>query len=171
MGLSIVISGIIVLMTLMYVLMNIPGFLVPILSVEETSSEVSILEKSISQTDISIVSIDATPGSARIDFTLNNEGEEKLWDFEKFNLIITYDESSDRLTEELTYDGDCGGGVPSAGNWCIEAISGDFVDPNVLNNGESASIRTQVSQNVASGIVIVLVSANNGVVTTLSTTT
>ena len=63
------------------------------------------------------------------------------------------------------------GASPSVLNWCLQGISGDILDPGILNNGEGASIRTQISDDLSSGIVIVLVVSDNGVPTTLSTTT
>ena len=171
MGLSIAISGVIVLTGLMYVLLNVPTLLVPIFSVEDAASEVYLLEESLLQTDISLDTLSASAGSPTVDFTLNNDGTEKLWKFEKFTVIITYDASTDRVVEVLSYDGICPVPPPPAGSWCIETFTGDVFEPGVLNNGESANIRTQVGQNLASGIVVALVTSDNGAVTTLATTT
>jgi len=107
MGLSIVISGAIIFVALMYALMTIPNVLDSILLVDEASSEISVLEDSISQTEMSIDSIEAAIGSSKVNFTLTNDGNEKLWNYEKFDLLITYDADiagvKTRITEELTY--------------------------------------------------------------------
>lgn len=171
MGLSIAISGAIIFTVLMLILMSMPGFFEKILSVVEVSSEVSALEESILRTDLSMDSLAAASGSPLINFTLNNVGQEKLWYFEKFDIIIIFDGILSRSTEKLSYSGECSGSIPSVLNWCIQGISGDILDPKILNNGEGASIRTQVSEDLSSGIVIVLVVSDNGVSTTLSTTT
>ena len=168
MGLSIVISGAIIFVALMFTLMNIPHVFDSILSVEEASSEISVLEDSISQTEISINPLVTVAGLSTVDFTLHNNGTEKLWNFEKFNVLITYDEGVSLSTEELTYSGDCSG-VPSAGNWCIQSISSDILDPGILNDGESASIRTQVNQNLATENAITIVTTDNGGIATRST--
>ena len=168
MGLSIVISGAIIFVALMFTLMNIPNVFNSILSVEEASTEISVLEDSISQTEINIDPLISQAGKSKVNFTLHNNGTAKLWNFEKFNVLITYDEGSSMNTEELTYSGDCAGGVPSAGNWCIQSISIDVLDPGILNDGESASIRTQVNQNLATENVITIVTTDNGVVATRS---
>ncbi len=168
MGLSIVISGAIIFVALMYALMSIPNVFDSILSVEEVSSEMSVLEDSISQTEISINPLLTTSGKSKVNFTLHNNGTEKLWNFEKFNVLVTYDVGVSMTTEELTYSGDCAGGVPSAGNWCIQSISSDVLDPGILNDGESASIRTQVNQNLATENAITIVTTDNGVVATRS---
>lgn len=106
MGLSIVISGAIIFVALMYTLMNIPNVFDSILSVEEVSSEISVLEDSISQTEIRIDSIDADIGSNKVNFTLVNDGNEKLWNYDDFDVLITYDADiagvKTRITEELT---------------------------------------------------------------------
>ena len=140
-----------------------------ITSIQETSSEVKALENSIHNTKVKIVNLEAEADSIMVNFTLNNNGTEKLWNFEKFNVLVTYDVGVSMTTEELTYSGDCAGGVPSAGNWCIQSISSDVLDPGILNDGESASIRTQVNQNLATEKAITIVTTDNGVVATRST--
>jgi len=150
------------------VLFTMPGILENITSIQETSSEVKALENSIHNTKVKIVNLEAEAGSIMVNFTLNNNGTEKLWNFEKFNVLVTYDVGVSMTTEELTYSGDCAGGVPSAGNWCIQSISSDVLDPGILNDGESASIRTQVNQNLATENAITIVTTDNGVVATRS---
>ncbi len=171
MGLSTAVSGGIVFVVLIFVLMSIPGFMDSIFSVQDTSSEVSTLENSVRKTDMNINSLAAVSGSSKVNFTLNNIGEEKLWNFEKFDMIIVYDSSSGRLTQQFSYEGNCNRGIPSAGDWCIEEVEWDLNDPGILNIGEGAMIRTQLNQNLGTGTIIIVVSADNGVITTLSKTT
>ncbi len=169
MGLSIAVSGAIVMAALMYVLISMPGLVDSIYSVNEVSSEVSTLEGSIIQTDITLDFLAADSTSDYINFTVNNVGKEKLWNFDDFDLIITFDDPTIRLTEKLSYEGNCVGDVPSAaGNWCIQVISNDILDPGILNSGESMDVRTQVSTQLDPGIAIVLVVTDNGVVATSS---
>ena len=169
MGLSIAVSGAIVMAALMYVLISMPGLVDSIYSVNEVSSEVSTLEGSIIQTDITLDFLAADSTSDYVNFTVNNVGKEKLWNFDDFDLIITFDDPTIRLTEKLSYEGNCVGDVPSAaGNWCIQVISNDILDPGILNSGESMDVRTQVSTQLDPGIAIVLVVTDNGVVATSS---
>jgi len=114
--------------------------------------------------------LDVAVGSPRVNFTLVNEGQEKLWNFDDFDVIIKYDEISGRSTEELSFNGDCLGGVPPVGTWCIETISEDFLDPGIINEGESARIRSQVNQDLVSGNTIVSVNTDNGAIATLPVT-
>ena len=170
MGVSIAISGAIILTTLVLLFMSMPGILDSVFSIEETSKVVSELDESISDTEISLESLESLSGVSSVNFTLNNDGSEKLWEYEKFNLFISYESGSGKLTEELTYSGNCSSTIPNAGNWCIETITVDSLDPGLLNSGESAEIWSQVNQNLASGGVAVIVSTSNGVVNTIGGT-
>jgi len=171
MGLSVAIAGGIILSVLMLVMMSMTGLAGNMFSIGETSSRVFELEKSISETEISGDHLSSIIGSPKVNFTLNNVGSEILWNFQDFDLIIEYDgDTSGKLVEELSFSGDCLGVSPSAGNWCIQSIAGDLKDPGLLNTGERASIWTQVSENLDISDVIVLVSTDNGVLASVTTT-
>ena len=78
-------------------------------SVGETSSKNSDLEDSILKTEIEIPSVTASAGSDIVSFKLHNIGEEKLWKFDEFDLLITYDADTGgpnptRVTEKFTYN-------------------------------------------------------------------
>ena len=168
MGLSVAIAGAIILSVLLLVLMSMSGMVNNIFSISETGSTVFQLEKSISQTDIDLDTLLAVAGSPRVNFTLNSDEQEKLWRFEEFDVIVNYEGvTSGRLSEELTYNGDCGvGGATPVGSWCIDLITG-VRDPNIINDGESAIIRTNVNENLANGQAAVTVSTDRGVVASL----
>ncbi len=167
MGLSIAISGAIILSVLMIVLMTITGFVGNMFTIGDASIQMSELDKAISQTDISLDALEALSGSAKVNFTLNNDDTEKLWNFDDFNVLIEYDNAGGTVVEELSFNGDCSGIAPSAGNWCIETIGADILDEDIINDGESADIWTQVSQNLISANALVTVSTDNGVVAML----
>jgi len=170
MGLSIAIAGAIVLLTIIFVLFAIPNIVNNIFSIGDASLKASILEDIISDTDISLETLFAFPPSGPsplVNFTMNNDGTEKLWNFDEFDVLIEYDSASGDEIEELSFGGKCQGSLPSVGEWCIEGISGDFLDKGILNDGESAEIWTQVSQNLASDIARVTVSTDNGEVAML----
>jgi len=166
MGLSVAISGGIILTVFVLILLSLPGFVDKMFSLGDISSQVSAFDLKIANTDISLESLFAANGSPYVNFTLNNDDREKLWNFDKFNVIVRYDSVSGILVEELSYAGNCSG-VPPVGSWCIETIAGDFLDVGILNDGESAKILTQVSQNLVSGNAFVTVSTDNGVVAKL----
>ena len=171
MGLSNALSGGIVMIVLVYVLLTALVMIDSSISIQDASTDSAEIETSISKTDISAHSLSALAGQNSVDFTIDNNGEEKLWNFENFNLIITFDgETSGRLTESLSYSGFCSG-VPSQGTWCINSISNDILDPEIVNDGESMSILSTVSEGILNGgIVIVVMSTDNGVVASLSGT-
>jgi len=108
MGLSVVISSIIVFTVLMMILMIIPGLMDSFLSVGETASKISDLEDSIFRTYAEITSVTAFSGSDLVSFELLNKGEEKLWKWDEFDLFITYDADigsiKTRVTEQFTYN-------------------------------------------------------------------
>jgi len=166
MGLSVAIAGAIVLSVLMLVMMSMTGFVSTMFSIGDVSTQVSDLENIIDNTDISLETLFATT-TPRVNFTLNNDDQEKLWNFEDFKVIIEYESASANELEELSYSGKCQDVVPSSGEWCIEGISGDFLDEGILNEGESAEIWTQVSQSLVTGNARVTVSTDNGEVAML----
>jgi len=79
------------MIALMFVLFSMPSLMDSITSVGETSSEISVLENSILETDISLDTLAGTVGESLITFNLNNDGSEKLWDYDNFEIFITYD--------------------------------------------------------------------------------
>ena len=170
MGLSVAISGGIILTVIMLVLLSMPGLVEKMFSIGDITTKVSQHEQKISNTEISMGHLSVLVGEPKINFTLSNFGSEKLWDFEKFDLFIKY-EGAEKLTESLSYGGSCNGVSPISGEWCIEFITNDVLDPDILNAGERATIWTQVDENLATTQVAVSMTTNNGVVTTVSTTT
>jgi hypothetical protein len=162
MGLSVAISGGIVLTVFVIMLFSLPGLADKMFSIGDITTQVTQHQQEISKTDISLETLFATSGSPNVNFTLNNDDTEKLWNFEKFNVIVEYENASGDDLEELSFGGTCSGVLPAIGNWCIESISGDFLDEGILNEGESAQIWTRVSQNLVSGNARVSVSTDNG---------
>src|SRR3990170_368219 len=123
MGLSVAISGGIILTVFMLILLSLPGFVDKMFSIGDITSQVSQQEQKISKTDISLETLFATSGSPYVNFTLNNDDQEKLWNFEKFNVIVEYESASGDELEELSFSGNCLGALPTVGNWCIESFS------------------------------------------------
>ena len=108
MGLSVAIAGAIVMLTIIFMLFTIPNVVNNIFTIGDASLKASILEEIISQTSTQIMSLSATSGSDIVQFSLANNGSEKLWDYEKFTLLITYDADiggvKTKVTEEFNYD-------------------------------------------------------------------
>ena len=155
-------------MVLITVLMTMPGLLENTLSLQDTSSEASNIDNLISKTNIDLSSLTApTSNLDEFSLSIDNIGEEKLWNYDSFNVIVTYDDISGRLIEELSYAGQCSG-QPTQGTWCNNGITTDLLDPDLLNEDESMTILGTVTSNFATGIVIVVISTDNGVVASSS---
>ncbi len=91
MGLSNALSGGIILFGITYVIFTFAGLTDTATSFSETSSQVSNLENEILKTSIS-VTIESDPGADQtFSFDITNTNLEKLWEFDKFDVIITYD--------------------------------------------------------------------------------
>ncbi len=91
MGLSVVISGAIIMIALMFVLYSIPPLITSVTSVGETSTEISDLENTILQTEITLDSLAVSSSMPSFSFNLNNINTEKLWDYDNFDVLVTYD--------------------------------------------------------------------------------
>jgi hypothetical protein len=164
MGLSVAISGGIILTVFVLILLSLPGLADKMFSIGDVTTQVTQHEQKISNTEISMNYLSQSIGSPRVNFTLGNDGSEKLWNFEDYDLFIEYDGAiSGQTTQQLSYNGECLGVVPPAGNWCIQSISNDVADPKILNSGEQASIWTNLSENLASKTAIITLVTDNGV--------
>jgi len=164
MGLSVAIAGGIVMVTIMLVMLSIPNMVNTIFSIGEVTSKSSQVNDLVSKTDIKVQDLSRETGSPRVNFTLNNEGSTTLWDYDNFNVIVKYTGAvSGQKTEQLSYNGECLGAVPPAGQWCIQSIFNDLADPKLLNSDEQARIRTTLNENLASNFAIVTVATDNGV--------
>lgn len=163
MGLSVAIAGGIVMFSLVYILLMLPGVVDQTTAVSKASSTISEVENSILKTNIAMSAFSATSGSTTMDFSITSSGTEKLWNYEKFNLIITYPIAGNtNKTQSFTYQsGACG--TPAAGKWCITSISGDSFDPNILNTNEVLNGRATSSTTLDVGTAYATISTDTGV--------
>jgi len=163
-GLSVAISGGIILLSIVIVFYAFSGTAMNVFSLSEVSSEVLDYKDSISKSEISLHHVSTLVGSPDIDLILRNDGQVKTWRFPMYDVLVTYDGAiSGRLTEKLSYDGDCLGGTPPSGSWCIESISRDMLDPGLLNPTEEADIRLRVNENLADVNAIISITTAKGV--------
>lgn len=166
MGLSIVIAGGIMLFTMVQLMMIIPNLLDYTNATNTATLEMSKIENSISDTEVRIIGLTAFAGSDQIDITLANNGTTKLWNYDKFNLILTYDSDvlgiKTRRTELLTYHQTC---VIISGEWCINQFVNDLQDPRILNEDEALKITGKLQYPIyPNGLLISSISTDNGVV-------
>ena len=108
MGLSIAISGGIVLIVILLIFAILPSISEKIQGGSSANSERNDLEDSISKTNVKLFGVNASSGSNLVNFTLVNEGNEKLWNFDEFDLFITYDAdiggTRTEVTEQFSYN-------------------------------------------------------------------
>jgi len=168
MGLSNALSGGIILFGITYVIFAFMGITDTAASFSDVSTQKYDLENKLLKTSITIV-IEDDPGTNTIfNFNMTNTNSEKLWDWENFDVITTYDNSGTTYTETLTYTSSC---APGVGEWCIHSWIVDVIDPQILNNGETLNIRLQVENGLQDGTnVIVIISTPNGVVASATRT-
>jgi hypothetical protein len=145
------------------------------LTVNDAATENFVTENKIYHTSINITSASEIAGNDDFTFILASNDEEKLWDFENFDVIIEYDgmagASDIRRIEVLTYSSGICTVQPAVGNWCINSWNNDNMDPNILNNGESITIWARVNDQLANGeTLIITVATDLGVVASYSET-
>ena len=166
MGLSVAISGGIIMFGIVYLMFSLGGITDKILSVSDSSVQRTNLENKLVKTQISINSISNTPLSTNVSFVIENKNIEKLWEFEKFNVFLTYTDLISGLvkTDELTYVNTC---PATSGKWCPSSFGNDSIEPKILNYGETLTINAVANNALQGGTSLtVIISTQNGVVAT-----
>ncbi|MEW6603091.1 MAG: hypothetical protein AB1351_00195 [Thermoproteota archaeon] len=166
MGFGVAISGGIMMMAIVSMVIAFEGGAnanYAILS--RTSSDRLDADIALLGTSVSIESIQATPNDDTALAVISNIGSEKLWNYENFNVLVTYDANitatKTRLTEELEYAG-VTTAVP-AGSWGIRQFVDDFADPGIVNSGEKMEIKCRLEHPAyPGGIVTIIISTENG---------
>lgn len=173
MGLSAAIAGgIMMTMISIVLLMAIPTMVNANVSTNRAYSERAQLDTEYLRTSISISSLQASPAVDTVTITVVNDGSNKLWNYDKFSLFITYDAQvaplqEQRLTEELVYQGITHS--VDAGRWGIDEFVDDGVDPRIVNPDESFIIICKLGYNTtATGDLSAVISTDNGVTVTRS---
>jgi len=168
-GLSVVLGGGIIIFTIMYVIMTFPSIIDATSGVITTSSLKSEIENAILKSDIRISSVNGVALSNVVDIVLGNTGNEKLWDYNRFSVIITYDGgiiSKTKYTEQLNYQELC---TATAGKWCISEFLSDLQDPEIFNSDERLHIKANLAHPLyTNGRITALISTDNGVTTSRS---
>ena len=108
MGLSIAISGGITITALVIVLGIIFAISYQINTVSLANTESFEINNSLLKTSLTLKSIDATSGNNIINFQIFNNNSKKLWNYEDFDVLVTYDADiatvKTRITETLSYN-------------------------------------------------------------------
>ncbi|MBI5696918.1 MAG: hypothetical protein HZC29_00090 [Thaumarchaeota archaeon] len=136
MGLSIAIAGGIACATVILVLSILFSMTSQIYEVNSARSQSSEIESALVHTDIDTDYFYAQSGSDRASLAIQNTGTEKLWNYDKFSVIVTYNASisgSPVLTSErLSYNSaqSFGGNGVSSGSTQFARPDSDITKDN-----------------------------------------
>lgn len=108
MGFSIVLAGGIAGAAMIAVFSIVFAMAAQVYEVNSSRTQSAALENLMTQTDMEIQYLNATAFDSVVSFTLANTGNEKMWDYEKFNIFVTYTADIGGVptptTEHLTYN-------------------------------------------------------------------
>jgi hypothetical protein len=162
MGLGVAIGGGILSLTVLTVMLVIPAVMESITNVSESKSELVQYQQNLGDTNLQIDNIIAAENNDEFVFLLTNIGTTKLWDFENFDMFVTYDGIvngiTTQLTEPLTYKTmqkpvqvNCDGTVQglSKGDWAFGTSTNDNLDPGILNPQESVQVSGRLDNKFA----------------------
>ncbi|MGI0046167.1 MAG: hypothetical protein ACREBB_03120 [Nitrosotalea sp.] len=167
MGLSIAMSGGIVTFSIVYAMMSFPAIIDDTTKISTSEAQMANSQFSRLQTNINISNLQDNSGSSPATLQITNTGNTVLWNYNNFDMIITYQEDATNnpiLTETLKYVNNCTG--LASDQWCISQIQNDNIHPGLLDPGEIATIDAQPSHSTNSGgIFTVEFGTDNGVTT------
>jgi len=145
MGLSNAMSGGIILFGLMYVIFTFTSITDVTIGLNDVLFERSILDDKRAKTSIDVTILTEPTVGNIFSFTVENTNLEKLYDYDKFNVIVTYTVSSVTYVESLVYITTC---PPMIGEWCINYFTDDNVEPGILNEDEFFNSLARISNTL-----------------------
>jgi len=108
--------------------------------------ETRIVEKAGTQLVVTQTTVD--PSGAFVTVSLRNEGQTRIGDFEALDVILTYYSApASQVNVWLPYSAS----GPAANAWTLLSIAADGYEPGILNPGETANLRLDVSPAIAAG--------------------
>lgn len=120
------------------------------LALSERVMQERILERA--RTDLSIITSTTKSSGSIIELTVRNEGKTKLVDFERWDVIVDYYQTSGEVLQKwLPYSPTS----PLDNEWNVAGIysngaslSPEVYDPGILNSGEEAILQIKVMPSV-----------------------
>jgi hypothetical protein len=114
------------------------------LGVSLREMETRLVERTGTQLTVQNTSVDASGDF--VTFELHNDGRTRISAFERLDLIVTYYETpSAQVSAWLPYNE----GAPAANAWTLLSIVDDGFEPGILNPGETAQLRVDLSPGIA----------------------
>lgn len=170
MGLSIAISGGIVTFAIVYAMMSFPTILDDTTKVSTSSTQMSSTLNSILHTNINLSNLQNVSGSSTVNFSINNTGNTILWNYNKFDAIVTYQANmtgTPTLTEVLQYTNSCTS--LTSDHWCIQSITNDLIHPGILDPKEVLNIKAKLQNPTNPGSILTAnMGTDNGILSTNS---
>ena len=96
--------------------------------------------------DITITSITVT--GPNVDVIVRNDGDTSVVDFSRMDVVVQYQSGGNNLLTWVPYTTNPN---PPNNTWTVTSISNDVIDPNILNTGESMTIRIKLIPAVGTG--------------------
>ena len=126
-------------------------------TLNESRSAIQNIDNSFSKTSFSLGEVFTQNSADGFKFLLTNTGNEKLWNYDDFDISVTYsgdvNGTSTTINETLTYnsefvnDSTCDGDedpILSASQWRLDSIENDLLDPGLINTNEIAEIAVRL---------------------------
>ena len=130
-------------------------------------NEIEQRTEAIMRTELTPISavISIVPGPDPLDIVLENTGQTKIADFDKWDVIVQYyDNSDDYQVEWLPYNEDGADTNEWGVVWIMLDGAPEVFEPDVLNPGEQIMIRTYLSPRAGAGYTnMVAISTPGGV--------
>ncbi|MEM2159765.1 MAG: hypothetical protein QXN55_02285 [Candidatus Nitrosotenuis sp.] len=154
MGLSVAIAGGIVCATLVGVLSILFSVTSHVNDVNSARSQSSELDANLAHTNAAISYLYAQSANDRVSFTVQNTGTEKLWNYDKFSVLVTYNASiagSPQLTSEyLSYNPaqSFGGNGVSSGSTQYARPDSDVTKDNwTTGTGSTTNLYAEIDES------------------------
>jgi archaellum component FlaF (FlaF/FlaG flagellin family) len=158
MGLSIAVAGGIICITVLAVFSIVFSLSGQVYEINSSRTKAADIQNTIFQTNMTVDEITAETGSKFVNFTLTNTGNEKLWNYEKFDVVINYTAnilgSPTQKTERFTFS----------------SSSDDISIDNISTLKKTCSTCT-ISHGVAGSNKILIVGVSVGDTTAVSSVT
>ncbi len=151
MGLSNAMSGGIILFGITYVIFTFANITDVTIGLNDVLFERSILDDKRAKTSIDVTIIIEPLVGNIFSFTVENTNLEKLYDYDKFDVIVTYTVSGVTYVESLVYVTSCS---PMTGEWCINYFTDDNVEPGILNEDEFFISQARISNTLEVGSTV-----------------
>jgi hypothetical protein len=140
------------------------GFLTSVDASTTGLEEIGHRDDTIMRTELSAVST-SLPSPDLLEVTLENSGQTKIADFDKWDVIVQYyDATGTYYTKWLPYTE----GTPGNNEWEVVEIQfngeTEVFEPNILNPQEAIEIRAQLNPSVQAGTTnMVVVATPSGI--------